>query len=159
MVEAPLELQQSLGGSGVIPADHYAACAAGVPEPTPTAGNAAGNTADLLDLSGQPSPPARLPPGFTPRGIVALVFSCVSGVVGVLVVAWYGLVGSGEEAGQGGGGGGKSSGVGAGAGGSHDDGGGSHSVASSNGEQLQHRGGGAEAQEVMMVSGGGSVRA
>lgn len=28
---------------------------------------------------------------FTPRGIVALVFSCVTGVLGVIVVAWYGL--------------------------------------------------------------------
>jgi iron transport multicopper oxidase len=28
---------------------------------------------------------------FTPRGIVALVFSCISGILGVAVVAWYGL--------------------------------------------------------------------
>lgn len=28
---------------------------------------------------------------FTPRGIVALVFSCVTGILGVIVVAWYGL--------------------------------------------------------------------
>jgi hypothetical protein len=28
---------------------------------------------------------------FQPRGIVALVFSCIAGIVGTLVVAWYGL--------------------------------------------------------------------
>ncbi|CAN8103463.1 unnamed protein product [Discula destructiva] len=96
MVEAPLDLQQSL----TIPEDHYAACAANSPA-IPTAGNAAGNTANLLDLSGEPAPPAPLPAGFTARGIVALVFSCVAGFIGVAVVAWYGLVGdpaSGPEA-------------------------------------------------------------
>ncbi|KAJ3950697.1 uncharacterized protein N0V96_001848 [Colletotrichum fioriniae] len=28
---------------------------------------------------------------FTSRGIVALVFSCITGILGVLTVAWYGL--------------------------------------------------------------------
>jgi iron transport multicopper oxidase len=28
---------------------------------------------------------------FTARGIVALVFSCISGILGVAVVAWYGF--------------------------------------------------------------------
>lgn len=88
MVEAPLDLQQTL----TIPADHYAACAADSP-PVATAGNAAGNTGNLLDLSGEPAPPAPLPDGFTARGIVALVFSCVAGILGVAVVAWYGMVG------------------------------------------------------------------
>jgi iron transport multicopper oxidase len=56
MVEAPLELQKSL----TIPPDHIAACeAAG----TPYVGNAAGNTIDLFDLSGQNEPPAPLPDG------------------------------------------------------------------------------------------------
>lgn len=94
MVEAPLDLQRDL----VIPSDHYEACAAASPSPIPTAGNAAANTQDLLDLTGQPSPPGTLPPGFTARGIVALVFSCVSGILGTAVVAWYGLVGEGEGA-------------------------------------------------------------
>jgi iron transport multicopper oxidase len=56
MIEAPLELQKTL----TIPADHYAACeAAG----TPHAGNAAGNTVNLLDLTGQNAPPDPLPEG------------------------------------------------------------------------------------------------
>ena len=89
MVEAPLDLQRDLA----IPQGHYDACAAASP-PMPTVGNAAGNTgAEILDLQGEPSPPARLPDGFTARGIVALVFSCISGVLGVAVVSWYGLSG------------------------------------------------------------------
>ncbi|RCI17106.1 hypothetical protein L249_2344 [Ophiocordyceps polyrhachis-furcata BCC 54312] len=74
-----------------IPQDHLAACRqAGIP----TAGNAAGNEAQLLDLTGQNEPPASLPEGFTPRGIAALVLSCVAGLVGVAVVAWYGFAAS-----------------------------------------------------------------
>lgn len=83
-VEAPLDLQKQL----TLPQDHLEACKkAG----KPTAGNAAGNTKDLLDLSGQNKPPPPLPAGFTTRGIVALVFSCVTGILGVCVVAWYGM--------------------------------------------------------------------
>ncbi|KAI0025244.1 multicopper oxidase [Xylariomycetidae sp. FL0641] len=85
MVEAPLELQKTI----TIPQDHLDVCAA---QGIKTVGNAAGNTVDFLDLQGENSPPGRLPDGFTPRGIVALVFSCVSGILGIAVVAWYGLV-------------------------------------------------------------------
>lgn len=28
---------------------------------------------------------------FTARGIIALAFSCVSGVLGLAVIAWYGM--------------------------------------------------------------------
>lgn len=55
-VEAPLELQKSL----TLPQNHLDVCNAGN---VPTAGNAAANTVDLLDLSGQNSPPAPLPAG------------------------------------------------------------------------------------------------
>jgi iron transport multicopper oxidase len=56
IVEAPLSLQQNLR----IPTDHIAACqAAG----TPYTGNAAGNTVNLLDLSGENAPPDPLPAG------------------------------------------------------------------------------------------------
>ncbi|OLN92142.1 Iron transport multicopper oxidase FET3-like protein 1 [Colletotrichum chlorophyti] len=83
-VEAPLDIQKTL----TLPKDHTDVCAAaGVP----IAGNAAANTRDFRDLSGENAPPARLPDGFTARGIVALVFSCVTGILGVLVVGWYGL--------------------------------------------------------------------
>ncbi|KAH6620689.1 multicopper like protein [Chaetomium sp. MPI-SDFR-AT-0129] len=95
-VEAPLEMQKTLS----IPRDHYAACEKGN---VPTVGNAAGHgTVDgnrkvveggngWLDLSGQNVPPPALPDGFTTKGIVALAFSCLSGILGVSVVAWYGF--------------------------------------------------------------------
>jgi uncharacterized cupredoxin-like copper-binding protein len=60
MVEAPLELQKSL----TLPQDHLDVCAAGR---VPVAGNAAGNTANLLDLSGQNAPPGPLPAGYVPN--------------------------------------------------------------------------------------------
>ncbi|KAI1376013.1 putative ferroxidase [Hypoxylon crocopeplum] len=83
-VEAPLDLQNTL----TIPQNHLDACAA---QSIPTVGNAAGNTVDLLDLTGEPRSPDPLPDGFTTRGKVALAFSCLSGILGVMVVAWYGL--------------------------------------------------------------------
>ena len=72
-----------------IPENHYAICkTAGIP----TEGNAAGNTKDPLDLAGANVSPAPLPAGFTARGIVALVFSCVAAFLGCAVIAWYGSV-------------------------------------------------------------------
>jgi iron transport multicopper oxidase len=56
-VEAPLDMQQTLA----VPQEHFAVCEkAGVP----TAGNAAANMGEgWLDLSGERTPPARLPEG------------------------------------------------------------------------------------------------
>jgi iron transport multicopper oxidase len=84
MIENPLELQQTLK----VPDNHYKACEAGK---VPTTGNAAGNTKDLLDLSGDNVSPKPLPAGFTARGIVALVFSTIAGLLGLAVIAWYGM--------------------------------------------------------------------
>lgn len=81
MIEAASELQ-----SLSIPADHYQVCK---DSKTPYAGNAAGNTLNLLDLSGENKSSAPLPAGFTARGIVALVFSCVAAFLGMAVIAWY----------------------------------------------------------------------
>lgn len=81
MVEAPLELQKSL----TIPADHIAACEAGK---IPHAGNAAGNTVDLLDLRGQNKAHAPLPAGFTAKGIVAMTFSVLAALLGLAVITW-----------------------------------------------------------------------
>ncbi|KAL1643374.1 hypothetical protein SLS61_009296 [Didymella pomorum] len=92
LVEAPLTLQQQLGGK--IPQDHWDVCKKG---DVPVAGNAAGNTLDLLDLTGQTKSPGELPAGFTARGIVALVFSCLSAFLGMGVIGWYGLKPIGEK--------------------------------------------------------------
>ncbi|KAJ4991828.1 multicopper oxidase [Stagonosporopsis vannaccii] len=86
LIEAPLAIQTQLAGK--IPQDHWDACTAGN---VPVAGNAAGNTVDLLDLTGENKSPGQLPAGFTARGIVALVFSCVSAFLGMGVIGWYGF--------------------------------------------------------------------
>ena len=85
-VEAPDMVREQLQGK--IPEDHYAACEAGGMS---YSGNAAGNTEDYLDLEDANVSVAPLPAGFTARGIVALVFSCVCGILGIAVVGWYGL--------------------------------------------------------------------
>lgn len=61
-VEAPLELQKQF----TIPQNHLDSCAAAG---MATQGNAAANTKDLLDLTGEPAPPRPLPAGYasTPR--------------------------------------------------------------------------------------------
>jgi iron transport multicopper oxidase len=59
-VEAPLEIQRAIPA---IPADHLAVCEK---SGMPTRGNAAGNTVDLLDLSGENVPPRPLPSGYVP---------------------------------------------------------------------------------------------
>lgn len=84
-------LQQNL----TIPEDHYAACAARDP-PIPTAGNAAANTQNMLDLTGANVSPPPLPSGFEAKGIVALTFSILAGLIGCGVVTWYGLGEMGE---------------------------------------------------------------
>ena len=57
----------------------------------PTLGNAAANTADLYDLNGANVSPAPLPDGFETKGIVAMTFSILAGLLGVGTVIWYGL--------------------------------------------------------------------
>lgn len=81
MVEAPLDLQKDLK----LPEAQIDTCkAAG----TPYQGNAAGNTQDFFDLTGENTSPAPLPAGFTAKGIVALVFSCVAAFLGLAVISW-----------------------------------------------------------------------
>lgn len=82
LVEAPLQLQERV----TVPQDSLDNCAAlGVA----TSGNAAGNTENYLDLTGQNESVAPLPAGFTKKGIVALVFSCIAGFLGIASIAWY----------------------------------------------------------------------
>jgi iron transport multicopper oxidase len=117
-VEAPEQLRANLSADPAIgvPSDHWDACNANTP-PMPYIGNAAGNGAlsdaqqvilagvpasngsskrDVddtawLDLTGENTQLPPLPSGFTPRGIVALVFSCIAGILGCVVIVWYGL--------------------------------------------------------------------
>lgn len=57
----------------------------------PYVGNAAAVTDDYLDITNANVQVAPLPDGFTARGIVALVFSCISGILGCVVIAIYGM--------------------------------------------------------------------
>ncbi|KAH7022305.1 Cupredoxin [Ilyonectria destructans] len=84
MIEAPDKIQERV----TIPDNHYEVCKeAGVA----FKGNAAANTEDFFDLSGQNEQPAWIPAGFTKRGIVALVFSVISAVIGIISIVIYGL--------------------------------------------------------------------
>jgi iron transport multicopper oxidase len=86
MIEAPQQLQERM----TIPEGAYDVCkAAGVAYE----GNAAANTEDFLDLSGQNKQIAWLPAGFTAKGIVAMVFSCVSAFLGIAFISVYGATG------------------------------------------------------------------
>ncbi|KAL1902357.1 ferroxidase fet3 [Sporothrix stenoceras] len=71
-----------------IPEDHYAACAAAA---IPTVGNAAANTEDYTDLTGQNAQPADIPDGWTSKGEVAMAFSVLSAVLGIISLVYYGL--------------------------------------------------------------------
>ena len=94
MVEAPTAMQAGGAAALSLPADHLAACNS---QNIPIAGNAAGNTVDLLDMTGANRSVPPLPAGFTARGIVALVFSVIAGLAGVSVIAWYGVGEIGEK--------------------------------------------------------------
>jgi iron transport multicopper oxidase len=81
MIESPLDLQKTLQ----LPADHLKVCQ---DSNTPIQGNAAGNTKDVFDLTGENKSIPPLPAGFTAKGIVALVFSCVAAFLGLAVIGW-----------------------------------------------------------------------
>uniref|UniRef100_A0A060SW95 ARAD1A02948p n=1 Tax=Blastobotrys adeninivorans TaxID=409370 RepID=A0A060SW95_BLAAD len=82
-VEAPEKLKDM-----TLPQSHKDTCdAVGMP----WKGNAAANDDDFLDLTGQNAQAPDLPAGFTARGIVALVFSCISAFLGMGMITWYGL--------------------------------------------------------------------
>lgn len=87
LIEAPTQMQE-IYGSAAIPKDHYDVCRAA---DVPFVGNAAGNTMDFLNLAGEDKQQPFLPSGFTTRGVVALVLSCVNGFLGVSFIALYGL--------------------------------------------------------------------
>ncbi|EDO15730.1 hypothetical protein Kpol_1073p16 [Vanderwaltozyma polyspora DSM 70294] len=56
-----------------------------------TSGNAAGND-DFFNLKGQNVQENFIPGGFTAKGIVALTFSCLAGILGLATLAFYGLM-------------------------------------------------------------------
>ena len=61
-------------------------------------GNAAGNFEDFTDLTGQNVQVKDLPAGFTKKGIVAMFFSCLAGILGMISLSVYGLMGLNDDA-------------------------------------------------------------
>ncbi|AAS52052.1 ADR132Wp [Eremothecium gossypii ATCC 10895] len=87
IIEAPLEIQRT--ASQKLTDSTIGACQAAH---VPHIGNAAAHTEDLLDLSGQNVQQKSIPEGFTPKGIVAMFFSCLAAVLGLITIAVYGLM-------------------------------------------------------------------
>lgn len=54
-------------------------------------GNAANNSVNFYNLEGENVQVGPLPDGFTARGIVALVFSCIAGLLGCIAIGVYGM--------------------------------------------------------------------
>lgn len=84
LVEAPSEIKKHQS----VPQSHYEMCAAAH---MPYKGNAASNVDDFLDLTGQNSQVADLPPGFTFKGVFALILSCFAAFAGTYFIVSYGL--------------------------------------------------------------------
>jgi iron transport multicopper oxidase len=85
-IEAPLEIQNTT--SQQLTESHQNACAnVGINPLT----NAAGNT-DFLNLKGQNVQRPDVPSGFTKKGIIAMVFTCLSGILGLAALSAYGLI-------------------------------------------------------------------
>ncbi|KAH3680165.1 hypothetical protein WICPIJ_008378 [Wickerhamomyces pijperi] len=83
LIEDPLALQ-----SQTPPDDFYQNC---VNNGVPITGNAAGNSHDFLDLTGENLQPQPLPLGFTLKGYVALLVSTLVGLFGLYSIVQYGL--------------------------------------------------------------------
>lgn len=89
LVEDPEQIQKR---QGEIPPSHFEACGKlGIS----TKGNAAGRfgptEASWLDLTGENLQTKPLPPGFTPKGYVALVVCALAAVFGIYTIYIYGM--------------------------------------------------------------------
>ncbi|CCK73114.1 ferroxidase FET3 KNAG_0M02610 [Huiozyma naganishii CBS 8797] len=87
LVEDPASIQAS--SSQAITANHLSVCAN---SSTLIKGNAAGNTDNFLDLTGEHVQLDSIPTGFTKKGIIAMTFSCFAGTLGLVTIAIYGLL-------------------------------------------------------------------
>lgn len=87
LIEDPASIQST--ASQQITENHKSVCKnVGVPYE----GNAAANATDYLDLTGENIQLKTIPTGFTKKGIIAMVFSCLAGVLGLISIALYGLM-------------------------------------------------------------------
>ncbi|CEP21266.1 unnamed protein product [Cyberlindnera jadinii] len=87
LVEAPEEIQNN--SAQQLTQQHIDNCEA---NGINVKSNAAGNTENFLDLTGQNVQHGDIPDGFTGKGIVAMVFSCIAAILGLITIAVYGLM-------------------------------------------------------------------
>lgn len=87
LVEDPLSIQASY--SQQITQNHLEVCAR---SNVSTKGNAAGNIEDFYDLRGESVQPKFIPSGFTKKGVIAMTFSCLAGVLGITTIVVYGMM-------------------------------------------------------------------
>lgn len=87
LVEDPFGIQETQ--SQQISANHLEVCKSCS---VSTEGNAAANTEDLTDLTGQNVQHGTIPSGFTKKGIIAMTFSCFAGILGIITIAIYGMM-------------------------------------------------------------------
>ncbi|SCU85732.1 LADA_0D09296g1_1 [Lachancea dasiensis] len=87
LIEDPLSIQASHGQQ--LTDNHKNVCKnVGIP----TKGNAAGNSQDYMNLAGENVQEKFIPTGFTAKGIVAMTFSCLAAILGLITIAFYGLM-------------------------------------------------------------------
>lgn len=88
LIEAPLSIQKHQ----TLPSDHLNTCIA---LDVPYYGNAAGNFGekeeDWIDLTGENLQFAELPPGFTPKGYIAMALCTFVALYGVFTIYRYGM--------------------------------------------------------------------
>lgn len=86
MVEDPISIQNT--ASQHLTANGLQVCGN---VKVPTQGNAAANDSDFFNLEGQNVQHKSIPTGFTKKGIIAMTFSCLAGVLGITMIAIYGF--------------------------------------------------------------------
>lgn len=92
LVEAPEEIQST--ASQQLTDNHKQVCKN---NGINVEGNAAGITENYLDLTGENVQHKSIPNGFTAKGIVAMTFSCLAGILGLISLSIYGLMGVGKS--------------------------------------------------------------
>lgn len=89
LVEDPEQIQQK---QSEIPTSHREACEKlGIPVKGNAAGNYGETEASWLDLTGENLQFEPLPPGFTPKGYVAIVVCALAAVFGIYTIYIYGM--------------------------------------------------------------------
>ncbi|ODV96436.1 hypothetical protein PACTADRAFT_41164 [Pachysolen tannophilus NRRL Y-2460] len=88
-IESPFEIQKLFQThDNFISENHFQICKSAN---VATSGNAAGNSINFKDLTGENVQPMPLPPGFTLKGYVALIISILTALYGLKTIKEYGM--------------------------------------------------------------------